>query len=616
MRHPFVIPTPSMKLPSTYRLHAAAAALAALIAWSVPTLPLRAEDPAPAPAAPAETPAAVEQPAAPAEAPVAAEPTPAVEAPAAPSPAVEAAAPVATPAPSEMSDEPREHRARELVTVRAHAHLRAGETVPEMVTIMGNAIVDGVVDGECVTVMGNVTVNGKVRGELVCVGGTITLGPGAVIHGEVVSVGGAMVVDPSARIHGDKVAITLPGLGGWVAEWFQDGLGQARVLPHNHAWAWGTAVFLVFLNLLFATVFRGAVTASARAVETRPVFAFVNGALVLLLLPVLLVLLAASVVGIPLLPVAICGLFLAWFIGTIGIFCFCGQQFGLTDRPVLAVLVGNLIFVLLYALPIVGFAVWSVTGLMGLGAAITAMGNRRREAREARDAARREEQARRAQATPPPAVTPQVQVTPTTPVYMAPPAPMAAAVQPETTSMGFVGTPPPMAAAASASPAPASTTFVPPYSGWTPPPQPPPAIPPVGVTVPPLPSDELNERATFWPRLVAVVLDMLAVTVAVNMLGLGSFPMWVLSMLAYHTFFWGWRGTTPGGIVMNLQVVRDDRSPMDYKVAGVRALSGVFSMVPGGLGLIWVAFDRDNQSWHDKLAGTSVIVVRKAKPLI
>lgn len=600
-----------MKLPSPNRLHAATATLAAaLLAWSVSTLPLHADDETPAPP-PIESAAAPVEPPPPApEAPPASPAMPDVEAP-------------ATPVAVESSDAPavgtdtaamETVRLSEMVTIMNSAHLRAGETTPEMVTVMGNATIDGVVNGDCVTVMGNVTVNGTVRGELVCIGGVITLGPGAEVRGEVVSVGGGVRADPTARIRGEKVAITIPGLGGfgsWVAEWFQDGLGKARVLPHNHAWAWGTAAFIVFLNLLFAAMFPQAVTASARAVETRPVFAFVNGALVLLLLPVLFVLLAASVVGIPLIPIAVAGLFLAWFLGTIGIFCFCGQQLGLADRPVLAVLTGNLIFVLLYALPIIGFAVWSVTGLMGLGAAVTAMGHRRRETREIRAAALREEHARRAPTPPPAAMTPHVDVSPTNPVHMAPPAPVAA---PQGgVSMGFVGAPPPMAAAAS-NPA-TATTFVPPYSGWNPP-QPPPQMPPSGVAIPSLPSDELTERATFWPRFLAFVVDMLAVTVVVNVLALSFFPIWVLAMLAYHTFFWGWRGTTPGGIVMNLQVVRDDRAAMDYKVAAVRALSGVFSMVPAGLGFIWVAFDRDNLSWHDKLAGTSVVVVRKSTPLV
>ncbi len=578
-----------MKLPSTHRSLASGVALAALCAWSVPTIPLQAQDdPGPA--------AATDPAAAAADTPVEAT-GPAVEAPAIPP----AAAPRVPAAPEPV-------RLHDLVTIMNSAHLRAGEITPEMVTVMGDAVVDGVVEGQSVTVLGSVTVNGRVRGDLVCVGGTITLGPGAEVRGQVVSVGGGLVADPTSRIHGDKVAIHLPGFGGfggWTAEWFRDGLAKARVLPHNHSWAWSIAVVVVLLNMLFAALFSGAVTATARAVEARPVLACVNGALTLLLAPVLFILLAASVIGIPLLPIAVAGLFLCWFIGTIGIYVLCGQQFGIVGRPVVAALAGNLVFLLLYALPVIGFAVWSVTAVMGLGAAVTAMSNRRRETREARLAAR-------SQQTPPAPGAPTAPVPPVaaaavaSPVHAEPPphVPSAAmpapASPPPTASAGFAGT--------SAAAGGVGATAVPPYSGWTPPPPPP--------TVPPLPIEVLTERATFLPRLLAFVLDLLVVTVAINILGLGAFPVWVLAMIGYHVFFWGWRSTTPAGIVLNLQIVRDDGTPMDYRVAAVRALSGVFSLVPAGLGLIWMAFDRDCQAWHDKLAGTSVIVVRKPRPLI
>lgn len=610
-----------MNLPPTYRRRAAIVAAAAALAWSVPISLVRADDEATpaAEAAPAEAAStdalAPEAP----PAPMPPESTQAAEPEANPaSTAVEAPAPetVSPPAPATVAPEqaPGRVRLRELVTIMNSSHLRAGETTPEMVTVMGNALVEGVVDGDCVTVMGNVTVQGVVHGDLVCVGGKITLGPAAEVRGQMVSVGGGMEIAPGARAHGEKVAITIPGLGGfgsWVAEWFQDGLGKARILPHNHKWAWGAAAVIVLINLLFAALFGNAVTASARVVESRPVLAVVNGALVLLLAPVLFVLLAASVIGIPLLPIAVGGLFLCWFIGTIGVYAFCGQQFGLAGRPVAAALAGNLVFLLLYALPIIGFAVWSVTGVMGLGAAVTAMGNRRREAREARLAARRAQAASAATAPAPVApVAPKVEVTPTQPVHMAPPAPVATPQPDVSAGLGAAAT---AAMPASAEVPGAGPAVVPPATGWTPPP-----APAVGaaVPVPPLPAELAGARATFWPRLFAFIIDLVVVSVAINVVGLGSFATWVVAMIAYHVFFWGLRGTTPAGIVMNLQIVRDDGSPMDYRVALVRALSGVFSLVPAGIGFIWVAFDRDSQSWHDKLAGTSVISVRKAKPLI
>jgi uncharacterized RDD family membrane protein YckC len=38
------------------------------------------------------------------------------------------------------------------------------------------------------------------------------------------------------------------------------------------------------------------------------------------------------------------------------------------------------------------------------------------------------------------------------------------------------------------------------------------------------------------------------------------------------------------------------------------------STIPLGLGLIWVAFDKRKQGWHDKLAGTVVIKKANSSP--
>jgi hypothetical protein len=194
---------------------------------------------------------------------------------------------------------------------------------------------------------------------------------------------------------------------------------------------------------------------------------------------------------------------------------------------------------------------------MGLGAAITAMGNKRRETKEARAAALREQKEQSRQtpppSAPPPAFTPQVQVTPATPVYMAPPAPFAG---PEPmSSSGFAGTPPTMASSMPG----ASTTFVPPYSGWTPPVG---TAPEVATTLPPLPTDDTLGRATFWPRLGAFTIDSIVVGMTAGFIGLAGPQFWVIAMLAYHIGFWGWRSTTPAGILFNLRVVRVDRTPI------------------------------------------------------
>ena len=71
-----------------------------------------------------------------------------------------------------------------------------------------------------------------------------------------------------------------------------------------------------------------------------------------------------------------------------------------------------------------------------------------------------------------------------------------------------------------------------------------------------------------------------------------------------------------GGIICGLKVVRLDDRRIDWGVAVVRCLGGFLSLAIAGLGFIWVAFDDEKQSWHDKIAGTTIVRVPKGTPLL
>jgi uncharacterized RDD family membrane protein YckC len=79
---------------------------------------------------------------------------------------------------------------------------------------------------------------------------------------------------------------------------------------------------------------------------------------------------------------------------------------------------------------------------------------------------------------------------------------------------------------------------------------------------------------------------------------------------------WKLRGATVGSIVFDLRVVRLDGREIDWETAIVRALSCFLSLAVAGLGFIWIAFDANNQAWHDKIAGTVVVRVAKGPPLL
>jgi uncharacterized RDD family membrane protein YckC len=90
----------------------------------------------------------------------------------------------------------------------------------------------------------------------------------------------------------------------------------------------------------------------------------------------------------------------------------------------------------------------------------------------------------------------------------------------------------------------------------------------------------------------------------------------LLVLAAYGAIMWKLRGSTVGGIVFDLQVVRVDGRDVDWETAIVRSLGCFLSLAVAGLGFIWIAFDDSNQAWHDKIAGTVVVRVPKGVPLV
>lgn len=134
------------------------------------------------------------------------------------------------------------------------------------------------------------------------------------------------------------------------------------------------------------------------------------------------------------------------------------------------------------------------------------------------------------------------------------------------------------------------------------------------------------EYAGFWIRVGAALIDsviVIAVTFPLlvwiygwsyfgDTTGMFAGPSdllisWVAPAVAVIAF-WLYKQATPGKMVFSLRVV--DAKSGDTMSVGQsigRYLGYFVSMIPLFLGLIWVAFDRRKQGWHDKLAGTVVI---------
>lgn len=125
-------------------------------------------------------------------------------------------------------------------------------------------------------------------------------------------------------------------------------------------------------------------------------------------------------------------------------------------------------------------------------------------------------------------------------------------------------------------------------------------------------------RVGFWPRLGAALLDFILVLFVAGIIGLMNRgpQLFVPLFIAYHVALWTWRGTTLGGIVFSLRLIRSDGQAPDFTVALVRSLASCLSFVVAGLGFFWASWNPDRQSWHDMIAGTVIVKTPRSLPLI
>jgi uncharacterized RDD family membrane protein YckC len=123
-------------------------------------------------------------------------------------------------------------------------------------------------------------------------------------------------------------------------------------------------------------------------------------------------------------------------------------------------------------------------------------------------------------------------------------------------------------------------------------------------------------RAGFWERMGAGFLDLVLLSVISSIARRMGFHWFFLIALAYFSGMWAWKGTTVGGIVLGLKVVRVDGSPLAFIVALVRALAAGFSAVVLFLGFVWIAWDPEKLAWHDRIAGTAVVRLGRGTPLV
>ena len=414
----------------------------------------------------------------------------------------------------------------------------------EDVVVVGSDVVikEGESKHDIVLVGGSLTVDGNVTSDIVVILGSVKLGATAKVRKDVVVVAGTLDADPQAEIGGDRVVIgagvNIPTWLKWPQDWFNKGLLLARPFPHQFLWSWALAGLFLLIYLLIAVIFPQSVQASIQVLEKRPGSSFLAGLLAFLLFGVLSFFLAVTVVGVLLIPFLICGVIAAFLFGKVTVYRYAGQQLGeqigivLLQKPVIGLLVGAIIFFLLYTIPILGFIVWGAVTPLGIGAVLLAFFKRFRAE--------------------------SVNGTQGEPVAVMAVPPLVSPEQPGASQ----------------------------------------------------PSPMVLPRVGFWQRFAATLIDAVLIGVLMAFTRARP-PAFIFIWTAYHIAMWTWKGTTIGGMVFGLKIIRTDGRAINFPVALVRALSAFLSATAAFIGFFWAGWSAEKQSWHDKIAGTYVVKLPK-----
>ena len=199
-----------------------------------------------------------------------------------------------------------------------------GEINGDVVAMGGNTILSGVARGGLTAVGGSVTLTGRVDGDLSAVGGDVKLGKGAVISGDVSVVGGHLEKEGGAVVKGSISEVGLGALKKIIPSLTRGGLklalasgmhevdDQAEASEHSSLWLKVIAFvsFIAGIGFLLGVVgffLPNEIKTIASAIHQDFWRSLGVGTLAVVLILPSFLLLTVSILGIPLIPLAVLG---------------------------------------------------------------------------------------------------------------------------------------------------------------------------------------------------------------------------------------------------------------------------------------------------------------------
>lgn len=256
--------------------------------------------------------------------------------------------------------------------INALPHVKVGiDDGNSVVKIMGDIYIPKgrVVDGDVVAVLGNIKVDGQVRGDVVAVLGDIEINN--VVEGNAVSVLGNIHKGPKGRVLGEFVEMNGPGINLIPDKHFSF---LIKHFTHN----WGLKLFnmvtLFGASALVLALIPDKTKSMTHELGQDSLRKLFIGFIAMVLIPVILFIVAISIIGLPLLPFVILAVIVAKFIGYVSVALFVGNRIknaaSMRLNIFLELFLGIVVLWLIRLIPFIGFLSYLAVTMIALGLVI------------------------------------------------------------------------------------------------------------------------------------------------------------------------------------------------------------------------------------------------------
>lgn len=280
-----------------------------------------------------------------------------------------------------------------LVVIGGNANIEKGASVTkDVILIGGNLTIDGDTNGTVVIIGGNLTISGATDQDVVVIGGQLLLTKTAIVQGDVVTMGGQVTKEPGAQVAGNIVnnapPIDIPDVPA------VPNVPNVPNTPNvdinfNPFWEFtnvvGRALAIAAIAMLLTLFLQPQLERVGDTIARQPVLAGSFGLLAIVVVPLAMLIMAVTLILIPVALIVAFVIPLAWLFGIIALGQEVGERFtnaiNQTWAPVLATGFGTFLLLLVGGfiglIPCVGWLLPFLVGLIAVGGvAMTWFGTR------------------------------------------------------------------------------------------------------------------------------------------------------------------------------------------------------------------------------------------------